>query len=132
MSPAQDVVGLLADAQFRALIALANKLNADFIGLSAAARSARRAKVICPNTARKLERLDVAAHFARHATVQRMEHFLAQIVAQIGAVPAQAVIDAPGTHCFTEDVAQAPPVQGDHDAVYAHDDALALPVHGDG
>ena len=69
---AMSVVGLLADAQHSALTVLASLFDQNFEGLSVAARAARRAGRISPGLAKKLERLDLAAHFARHATAQKV------------------------------------------------------------
>ena len=69
---AMSVVGLLTDAQHSALTVLASLFDQNFEGLSVAARAARRAGRISPGLAKKLERLDLAAHFARHATAQKV------------------------------------------------------------
>ena len=78
-----SVVGLLADAQHSALTVLASLFDQNFEGLSIAARAARRAGRISPGLAKKLERLDVAAHFARHATAQKVRHLADALDAEL-------------------------------------------------
>ena len=71
-----SAVGLLAGAQQASLAFLGEVLNQDFMGLSVAARAARRAGLLSSQEARRLVRLDEAAHVARHATSPRMEALL--------------------------------------------------------
>jgi len=50
-----------------------------------AARSAKNKGLISPSLARRCERLDGAAHFARHATAEKMHAFLVSIAEATGA-----------------------------------------------
>ena len=72
-------VGILAEAQHSALSLIAGALEKDFLGLSVAARAARKVGMLSARDMRRLVRLDEAAHFARHATTPRMDAFLAGV-----------------------------------------------------
>ena len=79
MSCSHDVVSLLAGAQHRVLCLLSDQLNMSFEGLSAAAREARRQKVLSSALMKKCERLDTAAHFARHCTRAKIDKLVDNI-----------------------------------------------------
>ena len=87
-----SVVELLAGAQFNALSAISDALGeaADFQGLTMAAKCARRRGLVSPNLARRLERLDMAAHVARHCTRGRMQAIVAELVRALASQPAEA------------------------------------------
>ena len=78
-----SVAALLAGAQHSAFSALSSRLGKPYEGLSAAAREAKRQGVITAAMAKKCERLDVAAHWARHCTAQKCDHFVQQLVQAI-------------------------------------------------
>ena len=80
---AASVVGLLAEAQLRALQKFEEKLGGSYMGLSVAARAARRAGLLSSCSSRRLERLDIAMHVARHTTVARLEAMLSDLAAEL-------------------------------------------------
>ena len=82
------VVALLADGQHTAVTVLSSRLGRSYEGLSAAAKAARRLGLISAAMAKKCERLDVAAHWARHCTSQKVDDFVSQLQ--------RAIDDAPG------------------------------------
>ena len=72
-----EVVGILARTQHASLTALSDCMeDSTFEGLTAAAREARRRGLIPAALARKCERLDVAAHYARHTTTAKGAAFI--------------------------------------------------------
>ena len=62
-------------------------------GLTTAARSARRAGLLSPYAARKMERLDIATHFASHISSARVELVGSQIVTELQAARAPVPTD---------------------------------------
>ena len=70
------LVGLLADAQSRCLVLLCDKMNFDGEGLTVAAREAKRRGLVTGPMCKKLGRLDIAAHVARHFTRTRSQRFV--------------------------------------------------------
>ena len=101
-----DVVGLLASGQQCALAALSSRLGQPFTGLTAAARAARRQGVLSSSMVRKCERLDVAAHYARHCTSEKMGEFLGflekDFTEQEKDFTEQEVKEAPGLNLVEE------------------------------
>ena len=90
-----SVVALLAGAQHSALTVLSRRLGQPYEGLSAAAKEARRRGILPPVMVRKCERLDTAAHWARHCTPQRVDQFSVQLVQALDATAlGKAHIDA--------------------------------------
>ena len=83
-----DVIGVLTSSHISALQAIETALGGTFMGLAAAARTAKRARRLTPRTCRRLERLDLAMHVARHATTGRMAELLEEVAAELagGAV----------------------------------------------
>ena len=78
-------VGLLAEGQHFALSTLCGVLGADYQGLSVAARAACRAQVISKPTSKRLQRLDEAAHWARHVSRQRIDRLGDELSEEIAA-----------------------------------------------
>jgi hypothetical protein len=70
-----SLLGLLAEGHHRSLSLLAERLERDFLGLSAAARCAYRERLITHHMAKKLYRLDAAFAVSRHLTTQRLRVF---------------------------------------------------------
>ena len=99
-----SVVGLLADAQHASLAALSQVLAQDYEGLTVAARAAKRAGRIPAALAKKLERLDVAAHFARHITAQRVHALVSQINDETRKSPSRP----PGVFIVPQDISPIP------------------------
>ena len=79
----QSVVELLAGAQHSDLSILSHALRRDHVCLSVVAREATRAGLVSGSQARKLVRLDEAAHWARHVTAERLQGFLAHLSAEV-------------------------------------------------
>lgn len=77
--------GVIADCHFRSLQLLTDALRSDYDGLSSAARAARRMRYIDDATAKKLVRLDVASHVARHLTTARAGSFVGGLETQLAA-----------------------------------------------
>ena len=87
-----DVVGILASTQHASLTALSNCMNdSTFEGLTAAAREAKRRGLIPAALARKCERLDIAAHYARHTTTAKGAAFIQVLTT---ALPSPTVLPA--------------------------------------
>ena len=84
MAVRHNVVELLAGAQHRALAMLSAATLRPHIGLSVAARSAKKNGMLSLAKAKQLVRLDEAAHWARHATEQRLEDFLSDLSSVLG------------------------------------------------
>ena len=80
-----DAVVLLGRTQHRTLCMLSALLGGTFEGVTVAARSAKNKGLISPALARRCERLDGAAHFARHATAEKMHSFLLSFAEATGA-----------------------------------------------
>ena len=106
-----SAVGLLAGAQQASLAFLGEVLNQDFMGLSVAARAARRAGLLSSQEARRLVRLDEAAHVARHATSPRMEALLTgmreSVRANLAAKDGKAAAEAAEAKAAKEEAAKA-------------------------
>ena len=87
-----DVVGILASTQHASLTALSNCMNdSTFEGLTAAAREAKRRGLIPAALARKCERLDIAAHYARHTATAKGAAFIQVLTT---ALPSPTVLPA--------------------------------------
>ena len=77
------IVGLLAETQHEALVLLNEVLGCSTEGLTVAARMAKRRRFVSSASAKRLERLDIAAHVSRHSTHQKMSLILQQLRADI-------------------------------------------------
>ena len=87
-----DVVGILASTQHSALVALSHCMKGSaFQGLTAAAREAKRRKILSAPMARKCERLDIAAHYARHTTEAKGEEFIRGMITALSSYTVQAL-----------------------------------------
>ena len=62
---------------------LCGALDQDFVGLTVAARHARRAGRISHQTSKKLERLDAAFAYTRHISVPKARAFLKQVSGEL-------------------------------------------------
>ena len=60
----------------------------DTDGLTVAARKAKKSRLVSSGLAKRLERLDVATHYARHATQAKAATFFARFLAELQATPA--------------------------------------------
>ena len=95
-----DTTSLLASAHGKCLRILTGVLKEDFVGLSAAARAARRQHVICNRTSKRIVRLDEAFAVARHLTMMRVDKFVDELKEETGskcskdAVPATADVSS--------------------------------------
>ena len=78
-----DVIGVLTSTHISALQSIETALGGTFMGLAVAARTAKRANRLSPKTCRRLERLDLAMHVARHATAGRMAELLDQVATEL-------------------------------------------------
>ena len=67
-----SAAALLAELHGRTFRRLTLEVG-DRMGLTVAAREARRQRRITPTLARKLERLDIATHFAQHINAVKIE-----------------------------------------------------------
>ena len=87
-----EVVGILARTQHASLTALSDCMeDSTFEGLTAAAREARRRGLIPAALARTCERLDVAAHYARHTATAKGAAFIQVLTT---ALPSPTVLPA--------------------------------------
>ena len=80
-----DATSILAYGQHQLACLLSTALDASFEGISIAARAARQRGLLPPDMARNCERLDVAAHWARHSTVAKMDLFIKEVAAALSA-----------------------------------------------
>ena len=71
-----SAAALLADLHGAALRRLSSVVG-DVVGLTVAAREARRRRRVSPYLARKLERIDVAMHYSQHITPAKVGSLLA-------------------------------------------------------
>ena len=85
MSFGEGVPGILADLHSAAFRQISTALAEDHIGLTVAARSAKRAGIISPAQAKRLERLDISLHFVRHLTSQRAASILETLTKEVQA-----------------------------------------------
>ena len=83
-----DATSILAYGQHRLMCLFSTALDASFEGVTIAARTAKQRGLLPSDMARTCERLDVAAHCARHSTVARMDLFIQEVAAALsGPVP---------------------------------------------
>ena len=80
---AESVVGLFAAAQHASLATLSAQMGVNYEGLSVAARAGRKAQLISQSLAKRLVRLDVAAHFVRHMTSAKVAEIAASLAHEL-------------------------------------------------
>ena len=79
--------GLTAYLHGKCLRLVASRLNGDFDGLTAAAREARRKKIISNKLAKQLERLDITFAMQRHFARPKAERFFEVLYATLTGQP---------------------------------------------
>ena len=89
-----ELVAMFATTQHRALVMVCQALGAPQEGLTMAGQMAKRRGLLQGPMAKKLARLDTAAHYVRHCTRQKMQQFVDQLEAALATKPA---MDEEGT-----------------------------------
>ena len=79
----EDIHGLLSSLHGICFRRLCTRLGGSFEGLAAAARHGRRQGILTNGWAKKLERLDTAVAFTRHANQPRLQALLADFEAHL-------------------------------------------------
>ena len=102
-----DVVATPGSAQHSSLCLLSYALGGKFEGVSAAARKAKQRNVISAGLSRKCERLDVAAHWSRHATMEKANGFLHEVATELGISDGSLVYRAAPPDVLTEPAGEA-------------------------
>eukprot|EP00929_Paragymnodinium_shiwhaense_P067487 TRINITY_DN33962_c0_g3_i1.p1 TRINITY_DN33962_c0_g3~~TRINITY_DN33962_c0_g3_i1.p1 ORF type:complete len:267 (-),score=31.92 TRINITY_DN33962_c0_g3_i1:62-862(-) len=82
---AAGVAALLAEAHGDALRQLTEVLNFDAVGLTSAARRAKRQSIISSTLAKKLEKLDIAFAVSRHITRPKITQLSSELALQIAS-----------------------------------------------